>query len=235
MEIEGNENLKSGINPINIKVTETNNEVTEYKILLYKNPTDATLITDINDVPSSGNIVYNTTQENTTIPNKITSTITKSRKIYYNKVNLYNGLLYGITLSSNSTSDLDLYFKKISDNPLTYQTTVPANNNIKLYVGDLYADNIDLKVYSYSEIGKYNLVTAGVKIKDGYIDFTTNGDLFYVISTSPLLDETGPFMKLINRYKMYIIGGFVGVLVLIVIIHQASKKKKIKNKEEPLY
>ena len=235
VEITGNENLKSGINPINIKVTEKNDEVTEYKILLYKNPTDATLITDINNYPSDGNIVYNTTQDNTIIPSKLMSTIAKSRKLYYNKVNLYNGLLYGITLSSNSTSDLDIYFKKISDSPLTYQTTVSENNNIKLYVGDLYADDIDLKVYSYSEIGKYNLVTAGVKIKNGYIDFTTNGDIFYVISTTPLLDETGPFMKIINRYKMFIIGGFVGLVVIIVAMNQLSKKKKLKNKDEPLY
>jgi hypothetical protein len=235
VDIEGNENLKSGINPINIKVTETNNEVTEYKLLLYKNPTDAELITNLSEAPSSGNIVYNTTQEKTMIPSKLMSTINKSRKLYYNNVNLYNGLLYGITLSSNSTADLDLYFKKISDGPLTYQTTVPENNNIKLYVGDIYADNIDLKVYSYSEIGKYNLVTAGVKIKDGYIDFSTNGDLFYVISTTPLLDESGPFMKIINKYKMYIIGGFAGLLLLIVIIHQANKKKKTKNQEEPSY
>ena len=235
VDIEGNENLKSGINPINIKVTETNNEVTEYKIILYKNPTDAELINDMNNYPSSGNIVYNTTQENIKIPSRLMSTITKSRKLYYNKVNLYNGLLYGITLSSNSTSDLDLYFKKISDNPLTYQTAVPEGNNIKLYVGDLYNDNINLKVYSYSEIGKYNLVTAGVQIKDGYIDFSTNGDPFYVISVTPLLDESGPFMKIINRYKMFIIGGFVGVIAIIVIINQVSKKKKLKNKDEPLY
>ena len=58
IEIIGNENLKVGINAIKIKVSEQNEvvegaeptyDITEYSLIVYKNPTNATLINEINN------------------------------------------------------------------------------------------------------------------------------------------------------------------------------------------
>ena len=49
-EITGNEKLKTGFNVINIKVTETNETTSEYKIIAYKSPTSSTQIQDLNNL-----------------------------------------------------------------------------------------------------------------------------------------------------------------------------------------
>jgi len=238
VEILGNEHLKEGINVITIKVTEKNEEITEYTLIVYKNPNHATLVHDINNVNIEGDILYTTTENGTSIvlENTLKNLVSHQAKLYYNVVNIYNGLLYQVLLSNPLDKDrLDLSFKKISDSSLTYSTEIPENNEVTLYLDDVYAEGTNIKIYTYNEMGKYTLLTDGVTIKNGYVTFTTNGEKNYVFTTSPLVLEEGPVDKFISKYKKYFLFGIGILFLIIVIIYVINKKSKQKNNNEPLY
>ena len=84
-------------------------------------------------------------------------------------------------------------------------------------------------------MGKYTLLTAGVTVKDGYISFVTNGEQNYIITTSTLIEEQGPFDKIVNKYGIYIIGGIIILVLIFAIYYIYNKKKKTKEGNEPLY
>lgn len=257
VEIIGNANLKEGINVITIKVTETKGEnidevkkdqnsddrknqeydVTEYTLIVYKNPSNATLINDLNN-PGTGNLVYNTTSSNpTSIPANIIESLKKNNtKLYYDVVNNYNGLLYQAILKNNLPDGaVDATFSKTADSPLTYKTTLPKGTEITLYLEDYFLDGASIKIYTYNESGQYTLLTDGIKIKNGYITFTTNGEQNYVFTTSTLIKEQSPFEKIVNKYKNIFIGGIAFLILIILCIRFITKKIKQKEKNEPLY
>lgn len=236
--INGNEKLKTGINPISITVTEKTGETTEYTLLVYKNPSDATIVNDLNNVNVKGNILYTTANTSSNnIPSSVLKALTDNNaKLYYNVVNIYNGPLYQIILSQNlPTEDYDLVFTKIAENPITYKTNVPEGNEVLLYLNEAFREGQVVKIYTYNEIGKYTLLTAGITVKDGYISFTTNGEENYVITTSTLVEEKGPFDLWMSKYKIYIIGGILLLILIIVFLYYINKQKKQKETNEPLY
>ena len=66
VEIIGNDVLIPGINLVTIKVTEpetekTAEEITEYTILVSKNPDDASIVKDISNIKGKSNYIYSTT------------------------------------------------------------------------------------------------------------------------------------------------------------------------------
>ncbi len=159
IEIIGNENLKVGINAIKIKVSEQNEvvegeeptyDITEYSLIVYKNPTNATLINEINNNTFNGDIVFSTSENAShIIPSSTLRRLkdTKS-KLYYNVVNLYNGILYQAIISENiQNSDLDVSFKKVSDNLLTYETNIPEGTEMLVYLENLFLDGANVKIY----------------------------------------------------------------------------------------
>lgn len=238
IDIKGNENLKPGLNKITITVTETNEEVTEYTLIVYKNPNNTTIIDNLNTSNINSDVIYLTsnTSKATISKNLLTSLKNNNYTLYYNVVNIYNGLLYQIALNKNlPDTNFDLFFTKSADNPLSYQTNIPAGNEILLYLDELFVDNQVVKIYTYNEMGKYTLLTAGVTVKDGYISFVTNGEQNYVITTSTLIEEQGPFDKIVNKYGTYIIGGIIILVLIFAIFYIYNKKKKTKEGNEPLY
>ena len=237
VKIEGNENLKEGINLVKIIVTEKNKDKTEYKIVVYKHPSNATLVTDLNTLLTS-NIIYETSNsESHIIPQNILNNLkTNNMHLYYDVVDTYGGLLYQVDLYNNLPStDLDISLTQENANSLTYTTKIPESNNILLYLNDKYQDGSVVRIYSCDESGKYTLITDGYKVNNGYVSFTTNGAPKYIITTQELIKEEGPLTKFINKYKMYFILGFIVLIVLIIIIKKISKQKKIKEQNEPLY
>lgn len=236
--IEGNEKLKTGINQIRITVTENTEEKTEYILLVYKNPSDVTIVNDLENVNVTGDILYTTANTSSqTISSSVLKSLTENNnKLYYNVVNIYNGLLYQIVLNKNlPEEDFELMFTKTAENPLTYKSNIPEGNEVLLYMNEMFKDDQVVKIYTYNEMGKYTLLTAGVTVKDGYITFTTNGEENYVITTSTLIDEKGPFDLLVSKYKMYIIGGILLLIGIFVFIYYINKRKKQKETNEPLY
>lgn len=238
VDIEGNENLEPGINIVKIKVTETNEETTEYTIIVYKNPLDASQVSDISSIKGTSNYVYNTTQTtNNLIPKETINTLkTNNTKLYYNTVNMTNGLLTQIVLKNNLPDDnIDATITKTNDSPLTYSINIPKDNEVTIYVADHYQPDTNVRIYSYDEMNQYTLITAGTQVKGGYITFTTNGQKNYVITTMDLLPEQSPLDKLFSKYKTIIMLVIIAIIAIIVIIVFINKKKTTKDSNEPLY
>lgn len=247
IEIIGNENLKVGINAIKIKVSEQNEvvegaeptyDITEYSLIVYKNPTNATLINEINNNTFNGDIVFSTSENASHIvPASTLKRLKETKsKLYYNVVNLYNGILYQAIISENiQDSDLDLSFKKVSDNLLTYETNIPKGTEMLVYLENLFLDGANVKIYTFNEAGKYTLLTDGITVQNGYISFVTNGEKNYVITTSTLIEEKSPLDQLLAKYKNYILGGIGTIVIALIFINLISKKIKQKTNKGPLY
>ena len=236
VKVEGNKNLKQGLNLVKIIVTEKNKDKTEYMIVVYKHPTDANVITDLNaDINSS--VLYETTSNDLyKIPKRLLNNLKDNNySLYYDIVDTYGGLLYQIKLQNNlPDEDFELIFTPNEEGNLSYQTNIPKDNEITLYLNEKYTDDNVVRVYSYDKPGNYSLITDGVKVNNGYITFITDGATNYIITTNSLIDEDGPITKIFNQIKKYIIIIVIAIIVIIIII---SKKKKQKPKEnnEPLY
>lgn len=237
VEIIGNENLVAGINVINLKVKEMNEEETEYTLIVYKNI--ASQISDINNIPTNNNISFNTINTNiTSIPSNTLATIKDNNlKLYYNVVNIYNGILYQAIISNNlPNNDLNPSFNKIDENQnIIYETNLPAGTEMLLYLDDKYLDDVSVKIYTYDETNKLTLLTDGVKVKNGYISFITNGQKNYIITTKSLISSESPITEFINKNKTIFIICILGIIVIIYVINSINKKNKQKEKNEPLY
>lgn len=255
VEIIGNENLKPGINIIVIKVTETKGEeektpskdqaieeepkdITEYTLVVNKNANNTTVVNNFDDLPKSTDLIYNTTtEENNIVPQNVLNYLKNNNaKLYYNVVNIYNGLLYQAIISNNlPDSNYDISFSKTIDSSSTYKTNLKENTEITLYLGDIYQDDTAVKIYTYNEGESYKLLTDGIKVMNGYISFTTNGDTFYVFTTSSLIAEQSPFKAFISKYKQSFLMIMIIFIFAILIIKYISKKRKQKEQNEPLY
>ena len=241
-DINAPDKLEPGINIVTIVVTEKIDEATEekneYKLIVYKNPTSATVIKDLYDTSHTTDLLYRTTSTNSnTVPESLVSHLKRNNsKLYYNIVNMSNGLLFQYVLSGDlPDEDIDASIVKVNDSPLTYQLKLPKGTEVTAYVEDAYANDTDVKVYSYNEANNYTLVTAGVKVQNGYITFTTNDQDNYVITTIDLIKEQSEFDKLLNQYKGIIIGVIGGFIAIVIISILLSKKTKEKETNEPLY
>lgn len=100
-----------------------------------------------------------------------------------------------------------------------------------IYVGDIYTDNTDLKVYTYNEIGNYTDLTTSVRVVDGYVNITTNGDKNYVFSGQNMIASG---FNILN-YIPHIIFGLLIIVLLVYIIKKKNKNKEVINSKEPLY
>lgn len=236
VKVEGNKNLKQGLNLVKLIVTEINKDKTEYLIVVYKHPADANVITVLNaDINSS--VLYETTASDSySIPKRLLNSLKDNNySLYYDIVDTYGGLLYQIKLQNNlPDEDLDLIFKQNEGGNLSYQTNIPKDNEITLYLNEKYKDGNVVRVYSYDKPGNYSLITDGVKVNNGYITFTTDGAANYIITTNSLIDEEGPVTKFFNQIKIYLIIIVIAIIVIIVIISR-KKKQKPKEDKEPLY
>ncbi len=251
VEIIGNKKLKEGINPITIKVTEiiaeaipateeteevpAEIEETIYTLLVYKNPSDAKEISDYNEITGQNNYVYTTTDKDKgLIPKSAIELLVNNKKtIYYNVVNIYNGLLYQVKLPTNMEKvDTNVKLTKLDAGELTYQTNLPKDTELTIYLEERYENESSVQVYSYDEEGVYTLVTAGIEVKNGYITFITNGQKNYVITQLDLIQVQSDADKLIEIIKI----GLITIVICILAIILLPKLLKKKNQsQEPLY
>lgn len=231
VEINGNTKLQAGPNVVEIKVTETNEEVSEYKIIVYKK-VNALEIDNLSNISNNGNaMIYTRSENDNSIIDKDTMEILKNNNnlFYYDVDNMYNGLLYQLKFNSYNYEEIDTKFIKDSDSDNTFKTSIPEGIEMQLYVGDLFDDNTVVKVYTYNERSNYKLLTDGVSVNFGYVTFKTNGDSNYVFTLQTLIKEQTGLEKFFNQYKMFIFG--VIFVVLILIILSVTKKKKKKPEE----
>lgn len=254
VKIIGNEKLKVGTNKITIIVkqvieeaipaTEDTPEVAEvaeettYTLIVYKNPNNAIEIDSLDKVDGNNNYVYSTIETNNNIVYRsvIELLVNNKRTLYYNVVNMYNGLLYQIKLPTNiEIKDYDLKLRSIDSSELTYSTNLPANTEMTIYLNQIYEDGSSVQIYSYNEGEGYKLITAGLEVKDGYITFQTNGDAYYTITTNDLIRIESNIDRIISIIKSLAIGGVIALVAILIISKLFKKKSKNQENNEPLY
>ena len=159
-----------------------------------------------------------------------------NKTLYYNVVNIYNGLLYQAQISKNLNGlEIDASFKETEEGSNDYYTLLPEGTKVLLYVGETFTDETNVRIYTYSEGKKYKLLTDGLQVINGYIEFTLNGDTNYIITLKELIKEKGPIDLFFDRYGT-IIGVSLFIIVIIVmyfVILNKYKEKKAAN--EPSY
>lgn len=235
-KIEGNKDLKTGFNKITITITDAKLNPQTYTITVYKQPKKTTIYNTLEELKEEDELtedIYYTTKEPTTISKDILDLLTKNKlKLYYNIENENKGLLFQMIIPYGKyTTDINPTITRSTTSPLTFNTELPADIPLMIYVGDIYGDNTDLKVYTYNEIGNYTDLTTSVKVVDGYVNITTNGQKNYVFSGQTM---TAKKFNIID-YLPFIIFGILILFLLIFIIKKNKKKKEIINSKEPLY
>ena len=237
-KIDQEKELKTGFNTITITITDNDLPETKYKIIVYKQPKKTTLYTtfeELNDVIEINEDIYFLTNnnENSIISKDILKKL-KNNKFYYNLINEEKGLLYQLIIpSSLNDTEIDTKLSKKTEIPLTYETKLPSNIQVTLYVGDTYIDGMELKIFTYENIGQYTALTKAVKVTNGYITFTTNGAKNYVFTNQELIASEKTFN--IIEYIPFIIFGGVILFLIIYIISKKKKSKNVTKTNEPLY
>lgn len=253
-EITGHNNLKDGINKINIKVTEvlqeaipeTENtpaqeavkEETEYNLIVYKNPSNAVEINSFDQITGDNDYIYITMEEDSHIISKdiVEKLVNNKKTLYFNIVNMYTGLLYQVKLPQDmEIKDYDLKLNKISSGDITYSTNLPKDTLLTIYVGDQFQEGTGVQLYSYNDGEGYNLITAGVEVMDGYIKLETNGHKNYIITTSDLIPVEDNTSNIFNIIITIIVVVIIGALAAVVITKITKKKNKVEENNEPLY
>ena len=219
--------LKVGANKITITVKEADGNSKIYTVIAYKPNSNYTKIESFTNLPADKTLYYNSSESNTHIIDDFNEL--KNKELLYNVVNTYNAPLYIVKFNNyQSTTSVDASFNKTTLETTTYKTALPANIDLTLYIGDEFEDDTYLKIYTYNEGETQILLTEGVKVVNGYINFTTNGKIFY--SFSPIAVTQKKSFN-INQYIVPIAIGGVAILLILIILF--GKKKKVSK--EPSY
>lgn len=241
VNIEGGNKLVEGINIVKITVTETDDKKEEYTIIVYKDPSDYTVVGDLEDYESDTKdiiVKVSESKEHLITTKEIKQIKSNKSTVHYHVVNKVNGLIYGLTIDPDlldTLYDFDTDFKLCNTTPLTYETKLPKDVEVTLYVGDTYKDNLNIKIYTYDKIGKYTLLTDGVTVINGYVTFKTNGQSNYVFTMSTLIkNKVSPLKWLVNNIIKIIIA-IVAIPIIGFIVYKFIIKKKKINKDEPEY
>ncbi len=241
VEIKNNENLKPGINIITIVVTEKNDTKKEYHLIGYKEPDNSSKLSSLdplNKEEATGTPIFSSSADKHIInASTITSIKALNNTILYDVINNNGGLLYQVKLNpSMETKNTDITFNKQNESPLTYSTEIPAGLEVKMYINaDQYQNGTRLRIYTYNEKGKYNILSEGTAVEDGYITFITNGDKNYIFTTQQLVSQRSFFSKLANKIGNLVIIFIGGIAALFVISSLINHKINSKMKDEPLY
>ena len=237
--VEGNKNLKEGLNTIILTVSDDNTESNLYYIRVFKRIDDCVYLKKMDEIStlSSSIIVSNYLSDNHIIESKYLEMASKSnKKIYYNVINNRGGLLYQIVLDKNmnDTNEIDASITKNKENPLVYSSKIKEGVNVLLFLDtDDFSDGEIIRIYSFNEENNYKLVSNNVEIKDGYVEFTTNGDNNYVFTKQMLIKEDDATVKLLKQFKDYIVFGigFVFIIIVLLSISKLKKKKSVAEKK----
>ena len=150
-----------------------------------------------------------------------------------NFINEENTILYQLIIPTGTyTDEIDPSFVMEIDNPLTYTGKLPSGISVMLYAGNLYGDETELQVYTYDELGAYTELTTALKVVNGYLNFTTNGEKSYVFSNQNLMGNSS--FDLMSNLPMIIFGGLIIFLIAYIVIKKKKGKKEVKS-NEPLY
>lgn len=232
-KIENEKNLVAGLNKIKITITDLNNEISEYYIVVYKQPGITSSITKLDGVLDTKDHIFFQTQTPKEISIDLLDKLNiNKQKLYYNVIDAYTGLQYQIIIPANTyQSKIDPTITKSSTTPLTFTTSLPTGIEVLINVKDIYPDDAELRVFTYDTLGAYTALTSGVKVVNGYVTFTTNGQANYVLTTQDLIG--GNKKSILSYIPMLFFLALIGGGAFYII----KKKKKVEttNTNEPLY
>lgn len=237
-KVEGANKIKKGFNTIKIIVEEDELEPTEYTITVYKQPSITKKYTSLEEILAEEkldeHVFFVTSDQSIKITKEILKKINENKKdFYYNFINEENTILYQLIIPTGTyTDEIDPKFEMEVDNPLTYTGKLPSGITVMLYAADLYGDGTELQVYTYDDMGAYTELTTALKVVNGYLNFTTNGQTSYVFSVQSLISNSG--FDIIGNLPMIIFGGLIIFLIAYIIIKKKKGKKEVKS-NEPLY
>ncbi len=239
--VDGNEGLKPGINIITITVTEKNDTKKEYKLIAYREPDNSSRLSSIDQINNAemhDTPMYASTNEIHVIhPSTINSIKEMNNTVVYDVVNTNGGLLYQVKLNpSMEAKDTNITFTKQNDSPLTYQTEIPAGLEVKMYINaEQYKNGTSIRIYTYNEKGKYNVLSEGTVVENGYVTFITNGDKNYIFTTQQLVTQKSLLSKIADKIGNIVIIFIGAIAALFVISSLINHKLNSKMKDEPLY
>lgn len=237
-KIKGADKLKKGFNTVTITVEDEELTPTEYFITVYKEPSITKKYTSLEEILAEEkldeHVYFVTSDSSIKITKEVLKKINENKKdFYYNFINEENTILYQLIIPTGTyTDEIDPSFVMEIDNPLTYTGKLPSGISVMLYVGNLYGDETELQVYTYDEIGIYTELTTALKVVNGYLKFTTNGEKSYVFSNQNLIGGNG--FDLMSNLPMIIFGALIIFLFTFIIIKKKKGKKEVKS-NEPLY
>ena len=237
-KIKGADKLKKGFNTITITVEDEELPLTEYFITVYKEPSIAKKYTSLEEILAEEkleeHVYFVTSDSSIKITKEVLKKINENKKdFYYNFINEENTILYQLIIPTGTyTDEIDPSFVMEIDNPLTYTGKLPSGVSVMLYAGNLYGDETELQVYTYDELGAYTELTTALKVVNGYLNFTTNGEKSYVFSNQNLMGNSG--FDLMSNLPMIIFGGLIIFLIAYIVIKKKKGKKEVKS-NEPLY
>ena len=230
-----NDTIKDGLNTIIITVSDDNTDSNLYYIRVYKKHANYVYLKKMKEISalSSSIIVSNTIKDDHLLEQKYIELVANSNKqILYNVINDDGGLLYQITLDKQmeNKEDIDATITKEKDAPLVYSSKIREGVKVLLYLDtEEFSDGEIIKIYSYNEEGNYVLVSNNTEIENGYVEFTTDGNKYYVFTKQVLIEEEDNTIKMLKQFKDYIIFGigFVVLIIVLLIISKIKKKKKV--------
>ena len=230
--------LKKGFNIITITVEDEELEPTEYFITVYKQPSITKIYTSLEDILAEEkleeHVYFVTSDYSIKITKEVLKKINENKKdFYYNFINEDNTILYQLIIPTGKfTDEINPSFVMEIDNPLTYTGNLPSGISVMLYAGNLYGDETEFQVYTYDEVGMYTELTTALKLVNGYLNFTTNGEKSYTFSLQNLMGGNG--FNLIDNLPMIFFGALIIFLFAYIIIKKKKGKKEVKS-NEPLY
>lgn len=237
-KIKGANKIKKGFNKITITVEDEELPLTEYFITVYKEPSITKKYTSLEEILSEEkleeHVYFVTSDSSIKITKEVLKKINENKKdFYYNLINEENTILYQLIIPTGTyTDEIDPSFVMEIDNPLTYTGNLPSGISVMLYAGNIYGDESELQVYTYDELGAYTELTTALKVVNGYLNFTTNGEKSYVFSNQNLMGNSGS--DLMSNLPMIIFGGLIVFLIAYIVIKKKKGKKEVKS-NEPLY
>ena len=237
-KIKGANKIKKGFNKITITVEDEELPLTEYFITVYKEPSITKKYTSLEEILSEEkleeHVYFVTSDSSIKITKEVLKKINENKKdFYYNFINEENTILYQLIIPTGTyTDEIDPSFVMEIDNPLTYTGNLPSGISVMLYAGNIYGDESELQVYTYDDLGAYTELTTALKVVNGYLNFTTNGEKSYVFSNQNLMGNSG--FDLMSNLPMIIFGGLIVFLIVYIVIKKKKGKKEVKS-NEPLY
>ena len=221
--ITGNDHLKEGPNTITITVIESNGNKEDYKIHVYNfaNASQEINTFDINFDPINENkfFIFNFDEE-VILPEALINSIKKNDYIF--SLGFKDGTSIPYVLKVNKKANYTeepISIKKVENKALpTYNINLQKDQEVNIFVGDIFQDGQIVRIYSYDEEDKIRELSPGTQIVGGYITFNTNEQHYYVLTVEQLIKVETTIQDYIDQYKEVIAYSLGGILVLTIVV-----------------